>query len=55
MANTLTPEKWGRKESADWWSAGQAARQAQANPRSWQLAGSAQWDTCLPQMFPPAC
>ena len=27
MANTLTPEKWGRKESADWWSAGQAARQ----------------------------
>ncbi|HEY7221236.1 MAG TPA: methyltransferase domain-containing protein [Candidatus Binatia bacterium] len=28
MADTLTPEKWGRKESADWWSAGQAARQA---------------------------
>jgi ubiquinone/menaquinone biosynthesis C-methylase UbiE len=27
MANSLTPEKWGRKESADWWSAGQAARQ----------------------------
>jgi ubiquinone/menaquinone biosynthesis C-methylase UbiE len=27
MANTLTPEKWGRKESADRWSAGQAARQ----------------------------
>jgi ubiquinone/menaquinone biosynthesis C-methylase UbiE len=27
MANTLTPEKWGRKESADWWNAGQAARQ----------------------------
>ena len=27
MADTLTPEKWGRKESADWWSAGQAARQ----------------------------
>lgn len=27
MANTLTPEKWERKESADWWSAGQAARQ----------------------------
>ena len=27
MAATLTPEKWGRKESADWWSAGQAARQ----------------------------
>lgn len=27
MANTLTPEKWGRKESADWWSAGQARRQ----------------------------
>lgn len=27
MAETLTPEKWGRKESADWWSAGQAARQ----------------------------
>lgn len=26
MADTLTPEKWGRKESADW-SAGQAARQ----------------------------
>ena len=27
MADTLTPEKWGHKESADWWSAGQAARQ----------------------------
>src|SRR5687768_13387555 len=27
MAETLTPEKWGNKESADWWSAGQAARQ----------------------------
>ena len=27
MADTLTPEKWGRKESADWWSGGQAARQ----------------------------
>ncbi|HEY7560055.1 MAG TPA: methyltransferase domain-containing protein [Candidatus Binatia bacterium] len=27
MADTLTPEKWERKESADWWSAGQAARQ----------------------------
>jgi SAM-dependent methyltransferase len=27
MAETLTPEKWGRKESADWWSSGQAARQ----------------------------
>jgi SAM-dependent methyltransferase len=27
MADTLTPGKWGRKESADWWSAGQAARQ----------------------------
>ena len=27
MADTLTPEKWGRKESAGWWSAGQAARQ----------------------------
>ena len=27
MADTLTPEKWGRKESADRWSAGQAARQ----------------------------
>ena len=27
MAETLTREKWGRKESADWWSAGQAARQ----------------------------
>lgn len=27
MADTLTPEKWGRKESADWWSAGQARRQ----------------------------
>jgi len=27
MTNTLTPENWGRKESADWWSAGQAARQ----------------------------
>jgi SAM-dependent methyltransferase len=27
MADTLTPEKWGRKESADWWSAGQASRQ----------------------------
>jgi SAM-dependent methyltransferase len=27
MAETLTPEKWGRKERADSWSAGQAARQ----------------------------
>jgi ubiquinone/menaquinone biosynthesis C-methylase UbiE len=27
MATTLSPEKWGLKESADWWSAGQAARQ----------------------------
>lgn len=27
MADTLTPEKWGRKESAEWWRAGQAARQ----------------------------
>ena len=27
MADTLTPEKWGRKESADWWSTGKAARQ----------------------------
>ena len=27
MANTLPSEKWGLKESADWWSAGQAARQ----------------------------
>ena len=27
MATTLAPEKWGLKESADWWSAGQAARQ----------------------------
>ena len=27
MADTLRPEKWGRKESADRWSAGQAARQ----------------------------
>ncbi|MGH7873863.1 MAG: class I SAM-dependent methyltransferase, partial [Candidatus Binatia bacterium] len=27
MANTLPTEKWGLKESADWWSAGQAARQ----------------------------
>lgn len=27
MVDTLTPEKWGRKESADWWSAGQARRQ----------------------------
>ncbi|MET0501026.1 MAG: class I SAM-dependent methyltransferase [Candidatus Binatia bacterium] len=27
MGDTLTPEKWGRKASADWWSAGQAARQ----------------------------
>ena len=27
MADTLTPEQWGRKESADFWSAGQAARQ----------------------------
>ena len=27
MADTLTPEKWGRNESADWWSAGQSARQ----------------------------
>ena len=23
---TISPEKWGLKESADWWSAGQAAR-----------------------------
>jgi ubiquinone/menaquinone biosynthesis C-methylase UbiE len=27
MANTLPSEKWGLSESADWWSAGQAARQ----------------------------
>ena len=27
MTNTLPPEKWGLKESADWWSAGQARRQ----------------------------
>ena len=27
MADTLPPEKWGLKESADWWSAGQARRQ----------------------------
>ena len=27
MATTLPPEKWALKESADWWSAGQAARQ----------------------------
>jgi SAM-dependent methyltransferase len=27
MADTLTPEKWGLTESADWWSAGRAARQ----------------------------
>ena len=27
MVDTLTPEKWGRKESADWWSAGQVRRQ----------------------------
>ena len=27
MANTLPPEKWGLTDSADWWSAGQAARQ----------------------------
>ena len=27
MADTLTPEKWGHKESADWWSTGQVARQ----------------------------
>jgi SAM-dependent methyltransferase len=27
MADTRIPEKWGRKESADWWSAGQARRQ----------------------------
>jgi ubiquinone/menaquinone biosynthesis C-methylase UbiE len=27
MADTLTPEKWGRKESADWWSSGRAARE----------------------------
>jgi ubiquinone/menaquinone biosynthesis C-methylase UbiE len=27
MANTLPTEKWELKESADWWSAGQAARQ----------------------------
>jgi hypothetical protein len=24
---TLTPEQWGRNESADWWSAGQVLRQ----------------------------
>jgi ubiquinone/menaquinone biosynthesis C-methylase UbiE len=27
MTNTLPNEKWGLTESADWWSAGQAARQ----------------------------
>jgi SAM-dependent methyltransferase len=27
MANTLPPEKWGLKQSAEWWSTGQAARQ----------------------------
>lgn len=27
MTNTLPREKWGLTESADWWSAGQAARQ----------------------------
>jgi SAM-dependent methyltransferase len=27
MTNTLPTEKWGLTESADWWSAGQAARQ----------------------------
>ena len=27
MANTLPTEKWGLKESADWWSAGQTAHQ----------------------------
>jgi ubiquinone/menaquinone biosynthesis C-methylase UbiE len=27
MANTLPTEKWGLTQSADWWSAGQAARQ----------------------------
>ena len=27
MADTLPPEKWGLKESADWWSAGQVRRQ----------------------------
>jgi hypothetical protein len=27
MATTLSPEKWGLKESADYWSAGQAMRQ----------------------------
>jgi len=27
MADTLTPEKWGRKERVDWWSTGQARRQ----------------------------
>lgn len=27
MAETLTPEKWGRKERVDWWSTGQARRQ----------------------------
>jgi hypothetical protein len=26
MTNTLPIEKWGLTESADWWSAGQAAR-----------------------------
>src|SRR5262247_3502609 len=32
MANTLPPEKWGHKESADWWSAGQAERQQTLGP-----------------------
>jgi hypothetical protein len=27
MADSLTPENWGLKESADWWSAGQVVRQ----------------------------
>ena len=27
MVDTLSAERWGRKESADWWSSGQAARQ----------------------------
>ena len=29
---TLAPEKWGLKESADWWSAGQRSRQAIYGP-----------------------
>ena len=32
IETTLAPEKWGQKESADWWSAGQVRRQAIYGP-----------------------